>query len=114
MPEDDRKLPHELTETLVPHQRRALEHPIRRQLLRCLNRDHTAQTLAELGECTPGVGISTISYHMLVLQQCGFVSVSPEMSRPGRIGHSFSSNIADDRVVTVALEATQELDRSGD
>jgi DNA-binding transcriptional ArsR family regulator len=110
LPEDDRKLPPELTETLVPHQRRALEHPIRRQLLRCLNRTHEAQTLADLGECVPDVGISTISYHILVLQQCGFVSVSPELPRPGRVGHSFSSNIADDRVVTVALDATLQLD----
>jgi len=105
-----RKLPPEVVEELAPHQQRALDHPIRRQILRVLSRNARAQTLAEIGEGTPGAGISTIGYHLLVLEECAFVSVSGVLTGPGDAERHFASNVADNRVVMTALKQTQELD----
>jgi DNA-binding transcriptional ArsR family regulator len=105
-----RKLPPEVIEGLAPHQQRALEHPIRRQILRVLTRDSSPQTLVELGEGLPDTSISTIGYHLLVLEECAFVSVSGVLTGPGDAERHFASNIADNRVVIQALRETQQLD----
>jgi DNA-binding transcriptional ArsR family regulator len=105
-----RKLPPEVVAGLAPHQQRALDHPIRRQILRVLSRSSGPQTLAELCEGIPGTGLSTIGYHLLVLEECAFVSVSGVLTGPGDAERNFTSNIADNRVVITALRETQKLD----
>jgi DNA-binding transcriptional ArsR family regulator len=105
-----RKLPPEVVDGLAPHQQRALDHPIRRQILRVLSRTSNPQTLVDLCEGIPETSISTIGYHLLVLEECGFVSVSGVLTGPGDAERHFASNIADNRVVMLALQETQELD----
>lgn len=105
-----RKLPPEVVEGLAPHQQRALDHPIRRQILRVLSRSAKPQTLADLCEGIPDTSVSTIGYHLLVLEECAFVSVSGVLTGPGDAERHFASNIADNRVVMLALQETQELD----
>lgn len=109
-----RKLPPEVVEGLAPHQQRALDHPIRRQILRVLTRDAKPQSLVDLCEGIPGTSISTIGYHLLVLEECGFVSVSGVLTGPGDAERHFASNVADNRVVTVALQETEQLDELDD
>lgn len=105
-----RKLPPEVVEGLAPHQQRALDHPIRRQILRVLGRSATPQTLVAICEGIPDTSISTIGYHLLVLEECAFVSVSGVLTGPGDAERHFASNVADNRVVILALRETQELD----
>lgn len=105
-----RKLPPEVIEGLAPHQQRALDHPIRRQILRVLSRDAAPQTLSEICEGIPETSISTIGYHLLVLEECAFVSVSGVLTGPGDAERHFASNVADNRVVMAALQETQRLD----
>jgi DNA-binding transcriptional ArsR family regulator len=105
-----RKLPPEVVEGLAPHQQRALDHPIRRQILRVLSRNARPQTLIEICEGIPDTSVSTIGYHLLVLEECAFVSVSGVLTGPGDAERNFASNVADNRVVMTALQQTQELD----
>jgi DNA-binding transcriptional ArsR family regulator len=109
-----RKLPPEVVEGLAPHQQRALEHPIRRRILRVLTHDSSPQTLIDLGEGIPDTSVSTIGYHLLVLEECAFVSVSGVLTGPGDAERHFASNIADNRVVIQALQETQRLDELDD
>ncbi|HVO54426.1 MAG TPA: helix-turn-helix domain-containing protein [Solirubrobacterales bacterium] len=102
------ELPTELTETLAPHLQRALRHPMRRRILRALNGDGEARNLEELALLNPGTSVSTISYHVLVLESCGGISVMTAAPEDG--GNRFASNIADDGGVTEFLRLTREND----
>jgi DNA-binding transcriptional ArsR family regulator len=104
----DPELPTELTETLAPHMQRALKHPMRRRILRALNGDGRPRTLEDLAVANPGTSVSTISYHVLVLESCGGLSVRTAAPEDG--GNLYTSNVADDAAVTEFLRAT----RSGD
>jgi DNA-binding transcriptional ArsR family regulator len=109
-----RKLPPEVVDGLAPHQQRALDHPIRRQILRVLARHSSPQTQAEICAGIADTSVSTIGYHLLVLEECGFVSVSGVLTGPGDAERRFASNIADNRVVVAALQQTRELDELDD
>jgi len=109
-----RKLPPEVVDSLAPHQQRALDHPIRRQILRVLSRSATPQTLGDLCEGMPQESVSTIGYHLLVLEECAFVSVSGILTGPGDAERHFASNVADNRAVMRALQETEQLDELGD
>lgn len=109
-----RKLPPEVVEGLAPHQQRALDHPIRRQILRVLNRGANPQTLTDISEGVPDTSTSTIGYHLLVLEECAFVSVSGILTGPGDAERHFASNVADNRVVMLALQETERLDELGE
>ncbi len=104
------ELPTELTDTLAPHMQRALKHPMRRRILRSLNGDGRARTLEELALLNPGTSVSTISYHVLVLESCGGITV--RTSPPDEGGNRFTSNVGDDGVVTEFLRATRTADET--
>ena len=104
------ELPTELTEGLAPHMQRALRHPMRRRILRALNGDGRPRTLEDLAEASPGTSVSTISYHVLVLESCGGLSVRTAAPEDG--GNVYSSNVADDTAVTEFLRATRAADET--
>lgn len=110
----DQQLPFELAEALGPHLQRALEHPVRRRILRALNGAGETRTLEELTTLIPGTTVGMIHYHAGVLEECGSVSIT--VSLPGTnsasAGNRYASNIADDRTVMEALSSTREVDES--
>jgi DNA-binding transcriptional ArsR family regulator len=110
MQEGERKLPADVTKTLGPHLCRALDHPTRRRILRILERGPKPQTLTELSDVIPTANISSISYHALVLEECGCVTVTAAFPRHTNAERCYVSNIRDDRRVTEALQATRHLD----
>jgi DNA-binding transcriptional ArsR family regulator len=112
--EDRQKLPADVARTLAPHLRRALDHPTRRRILRALNENGHAQTLETLSDVAPSASVSAIRYHALVLEECGSISVSMALFRPGGPGPHYASNVADNRVVMEALRATRQLDDEPD
>ena len=109
-PGPEPELPTELTETLAPHMQRALKHPMRRRILRALNGDGRARTLEELAIANPGTNVSTISYHVLVLESCGGISVRTAAPEDG--GNLYTSNVGDDNAVTEFLRATRTGDET--
>lgn len=96
---------------LTPERRKVLGHPIRRKILRALNRGTDGQTLSDLSEAVSQVDLSTISYHVLVLETGGCISVYSEVvSGRGGMERVYGSNVADDRIVLEVLGATEQRD----
>lgn len=107
---DDRPLPPDLAADLAPHLREALNHQLRRRILRTLNTRSQPQTLAKLSLVDPGGGVSAVSYHLRVLEGCGSVSVSPAPPGEAESVWRYASNVSSDRWVLSVLEATAQLD----
>jgi DNA-binding transcriptional ArsR family regulator len=109
-------LPAELASSLAPHLKRALDNPIRRRILRALNKDGEPRTLGELSTLIPGTNISTIGYHVLTLEECGTVSVTVLLAESafGRAGNRYASNIGDDQAVREVLSRTRQDDEPDD
>jgi hypothetical protein len=103
-------LPKELAEVLSPTRKRALRHSMRRRILRTLNRDLVPWTADELAAIFPGCGLSIVNYHVLVLEDCGAVSVSYLEPQRGRLLRTYVTNVSDNPEIASALQATIELD----
>jgi DNA-binding transcriptional ArsR family regulator len=105
-----RPLPWKLAERLAPRSRRALMHGTRRRILRALNDDPTPQTTRDLAARFPEITLPTITYHVLVLEECGSLAVSHVEQARGDLTRSFVSNIADDVEFVAVLQMTEPLD----
>lgn len=109
-------MPVDLVGSLPSHLKRALEHPLRRRILRALGGVDTTRTLGSLAETIPGVSVSSVGWHALVLEECGGVSVAiglPGVNSGGTCNR-YSSNVADDQAVTKILELTRRSDAGED
>lgn len=110
MPEDEQNLPAEIYNALAPRLRHALGNVTRRRILRALNAKVDAQTLADLFEIVPAGGISTLSYHLHVLEKQGCVAEVSELVRADGIVRAYASNVSDDLAVMVVLQSTKQAD----
>jgi hypothetical protein len=108
--EANRPLPTQLARTLEPKIRHALMHGTRRRILRTLSRDATPHTTRDLLAFFPGVRLPTITYHVLVLGDCGSLAVSQIEPIRGTIVRSFVSHVTDDARYVAVLRATEQLD----
>lgn len=107
------QLPVELAMSLAPIPRRALMHGMRRRILRALTQDPTPQTIEDLLPTFPGATLSAVNYHVLVLGDCGSLTVSRVEQTHGGFARSFVSNVADNLEFVAALQATEQLDGAG-
>jgi len=107
--ETNRPLPAQLAQNLEPKTRHALMHATRRRILRVLD-DASPRTTQDLMAAFPGVSLRTITYHALVLGQCGSVSASPLKPVHGNCARSFVSNVAANAQYVAILGATEQLD----
>jgi DNA-binding transcriptional ArsR family regulator len=111
VPEDKQQnLPAEIADSLAPRLRHALGNITRRRTLRALNATADAQTLADLFDLVPAANISTLSYHLHVLENDGCVAEVSELVQVDGIVRAYVSNVTDDLAVMVALHATQQDD----
>jgi DNA-binding transcriptional ArsR family regulator len=83
----------------------ALNHPVRRQLLRCLNAKAAPHTVVQLALELPTATLSQMSYHLKVLARYGAAHVA------GEGPPSYMSAIADEPGVLAVLQVTEEWDR---
>jgi DNA-binding transcriptional ArsR family regulator len=109
-PESNRPLPVQLAKSLEPEARQALMHGVRRRILRMLNQDPTPRTTQDLLETFPGLSLSSVTYHVLVLGECGSLTVSRGKAIPGSFTRLLSSNVVDDPQLVAVLRATESLD----
>jgi len=84
-----------LAATLEPKLQDALDHPVRREVLRVLGRDERSWTVAELGAELPDLCLSQLSYHLQVLRRSA----------------TAASEVAGDARVRAVLRATEQWDR---
>lgn len=106
----ERTLPPAVAAALAPHQRRAVGNRTRRQILRQLSGSASPKTPSDLALAIPGASISVISYHVLVLEECGCVSLSIALADEVGQGQGVSSAEADSGPLREALDATPKLD----
>lgn len=109
-PEFNRPLPVQLAKSLKPESRLALTHGVRRRILRMLNQDPTPRTTRDLLKTFPGLSLSSVNYHVLVLDECGSLEVSRGKTTPGSFTRLVTSNVAEDPQLVAVLRATESLD----
>ena len=107
-----RRLPVELAELLTPPLEHALNHPLRREILRALNRSDRPRTAAELVRaCLPAPSVTLLNYHAAVLERCDLVrAIENEVAGEGFSRH-YASSVAEDVQIIAILSATEALDR---
>ena len=107
--ESEGSLPDRIAVTLEPELRRALNKPIRREILRTVWRSQHSVTVTDVADGISGTSLSQISYHLQILEEAGAV-VRDRVSGP--YGKSFylpaTSGAAQ---IEAALRATGEFDR---
>jgi DNA-binding transcriptional ArsR family regulator len=102
----------ELAELLTPPLEHALNHPLRREILRALNRSDRPRTAAELvSACPPATSVTLLNYHAAVLERCDLVrAIETDVAGEGFSRH-YASNVAEDVQIIAILSATEALDR---
>ena len=94
---------------LEPQVRQALSHPLRRQIIRALNAG-PARTTGDLREILPVESLSTLHYHVLVLEQAEVIQGSDLWNSVDAPMRSYVTEVAGDAAVSSLLKATQQLD----
>jgi DNA-binding transcriptional ArsR family regulator len=108
---EDGRLPPRLTVALGRELQDALDHPIRREVLRTLHRSARSCTIIELRSELRGFQPSQLNYHLQVLRRSGTVAseASSVGSLPGLA--RYASQVLADGQVRSVLRATEEGDR---
>lgn len=107
---DDGRLSAGLGASLDPLLQDALDHPVRREVLRTLSQSGRARDLVEIGAQLQGFTLSQLSYHLHVLRRSGAVaSETAGIVAQGRA--RYASEVSGDGKVRVVLRATEGPDR---
>jgi DNA-binding transcriptional ArsR family regulator len=95
------------TEDLI----RALNHRVRRQILRVLNRSRRPLSPTQIEEKL-GLGgkLSQISYHVTTLSAAKVISLVDEQQVRGAMEHFYVSAVSDNALVRGLLKGTQKSD----
>lgn len=108
---EDGRLSARLAEPLGPRLRDALDHPIRREVLRALNRRDGSRSVAEISTELPAFGLGQLGYHLQVLRRSGAVAPVPADLDAGQSRPRYASDVLDDGQVRAVLRATEQWDR---
>jgi DNA-binding transcriptional ArsR family regulator len=106
---EDGRLPAALAASLEPKLQDALGHPVRREVLRALQGDERARSVAEIDAQLP-FRPGQLGYHLQVLQRLGAV-VSKPASAPAPRDTKIASGICGNGRVRSVLRATERWDR---
>src|SRR3954453_13297087 len=104
----DGRLSAELAATLRPELQDALGHPVRREVLRALNRKMRPRPGAEVESALRGFSLSQLSYHLRVLKRSGTVALEV---RGRHSGGGYASEGFEDGQIRGVLRATEQWDR---
>lgn len=96
---------------LTPELMKALNHPLRRRILRRLHNLDESQSPAQLRRQFD-IDIGHVSYHMKVLKDFGFVTLTRTRPSRGALEHFYASAISDNSSVALVLKATKAEDES--
>jgi DNA-binding transcriptional ArsR family regulator len=109
-----RRLPIELAAQLAPPVEHALNHPLRREILRSLNQSEGPRSAGEIATGSlPKTGVTLINYHATVLETCEVVRVAETESNGESHARRYASNVAGDPQIAAILGATEPLDNLG-
>lgn len=108
---DDGRLSARLSARLKPDLQAALDHPVRREVLRVLGRRPRPWSIAELGVDLRGLHPSQLRYHLQVLQRLGIVASDPGSGGADRGRSRYLSAVRGDEHVDMVLRVTEKRDR---
>lgn len=106
----DGSLSAHLAARLEPKLQDALDHPVRREVLRALHRGERAWSVAEIG-AQVSFRLSQLSYHLQVLHRSGTVVSELAAIGGGRGCAQYASGVSGDDEVRSILRATERWDR---
>jgi len=106
-PED--RLPGQLAARLDPKLQDALDHPVRREVLRTLSGGARSRSTAEIHAQLRGFRPSQLCYHLQVLRRSGAVVAIPAGNAGSRL--RYASGVVEDGEVQAVLRATERQDR---
>lgn len=104
---DEGQMPDDFDSNLI----RALNHRVRRDILRALHASEDPLSPARLAETT-GEPLSKVSYHVRILATLKTIVLDSERQVRGSIEHLYVSAVADDEQVVALLEATLKSDEA--
>jgi len=105
-------LPPDLGAELTPPVRHALDHYLRREILRVLHRSDGPRSPAEIAAALPGeASVSLISYHAHVLESCDGLSLAAVQPTGETLARRYTSKLAGDTLIVSILQITEPLDR---
>jgi DNA-binding transcriptional ArsR family regulator len=87
----------------------ALDHPVRREVLRLLHRHDTHLSPIQMNEKI-NVGISCLSYHARTLAEQKVTRLASTMQVRGATQHFYVSKVADNELVATILNCTEKDD----
>lgn len=108
---EDGRLAERLAAGLEPKLQDALDHPIRRELLRTLNEGRRFRNIAEIGIALRAFRPAQLGYHLRVLQRSGAIASVPVDLSTGQARPRYASQVGDDMRVRAVLRATEQWDR---
>jgi|SRR3954447_3513619 len=107
----DGRLAARLAAGLEPKLQDALDHPVRREVLRALSQGGGSHSVAEIGAELRAFGLGQLGYHLQVLRRSGAVaSVAVDLGT-GQNRARYASEVCEDAQVRAVLRATEQGDR---
>jgi len=95
----------EMTPALIS----ALDHPVRREILRLLSGQGTPVSPVEMTDSID-VGLSGLSYHARILSEQRVTRLSTTRQVRGSTQHFYASEVAENRMVIAILAHTEKYD----
>jgi DNA-binding transcriptional ArsR family regulator len=108
---EDGRLSSDLAAKLDSRMQDALDHPLRRELMRAFHRGPKWRSIVELQAALPPLQPSQIGYHLQVLREAGIVASQGNGSGPAAGDARFTSDVIGDGRVRAVLRATERWDR---
>jgi len=106
------RLPLELAELLTPPVEHALNHPLRREILRSLTQSNQPRSAAELvATSLPKTNVTLLNYHVGVLETSDLVRVIENETAGAGFTRRYVSTVGEDVQILAILGATESLDR---
>jgi DNA-binding transcriptional ArsR family regulator len=105
------KRAHDRQREMTPALIYALNHPVRRQVLRKLNEQGGEASPSELSRSI-SVGLSALGFHARVLCELGATRSTRTQQVRGSLEHFYASNVSGNELVTAVLLETQADDRT--
>lgn len=93
-----------------PDVQHAISHPIRREILRALVDAPAPMTVAELDELVPAANVSTLNYHIGVLEREACITRDGEVVLSNGVLPTYVATVADDDYVIGVLASTRKGD----
>lgn len=88
----------------------ALRHPIRREALRVINTACGPISPKEISD-ELGLDLPNVSFHVRVLYERRLIKITEERGKRGAIEHFYESVVAENELLGVLLDGTEEDDR---